>query len=283
MSRSLVLTQDEIEFKDGDNILNTIFCASDGTMIISASDNGASTVVRGDLEVSGNLTMNEIIATNTDTGTFGDVNLSKYLNLYLAPYISSTHRGIVLNRHTVDEQNSNITDFASIVFYDNPENHDPNSEFSYQASYQSLWINKAKLKDCTVDGASVTSDDRLKHNETTISDALSTLNQLQPMSYYKTTEFYEHNKVFASDEIPSDARYESGFIAQEVRQIPELAYLVSGEETNSNGENTPLALSYNDLHAFSVKAIQELHALVQSQQTTIADLTTRLEALESSS
>ena len=32
-------SQVEIEFKDGDNILNTIFCASNGTMVISASDN----------------------------------------------------------------------------------------------------------------------------------------------------------------------------------------------------------------------------------------------------
>ena len=295
MSRSLVLTQDEIEFKDGDNILNTIFCASDGTMVISASDNGASTVVRGDLVVTGTLkdtTLDgsctidcDIDAGKITSGTFGSARIPDLGNLSGTLSASKIVGGdldvdgnLTVTGGDVTMTNGNGDSF---LFYDNYLECRVNTD---QFSRLKFWFNSGTLGLRATIAQNYTnnwSDDRLKHNETFISDALSTLNQLQPISYYKTTEFYEYNKVFASDEIPSDAVYESGFNAQDVKQIPELTHLVSGEETDSEGNNTPLAVSYTNLHAFSVKAIQELHALVQTQQTTIADLTTRLAALES--
>tara|TARA_X000000368_G_scaffold129289_1_gene101651 strand:+ start:274 stop:1407 length:1134 start_codon:yes stop_codon:yes gene_type:complete len=123
------------------------------------------------------------------------------------------------------------------------------------------------------------SDDRLKHNEIFISDSLSVINKLKPLNYYKTLDFYEHNKVFASDEIPDDAIYESGFIAQDVRQIPELSHLVKGEETDADGNKSALFMNYTNLHAYSVKAIQELHALVLEQKQQILDLSAQVAAL----
>ena len=121
---------------------------------------------------------------------------------------------------------------------------------------------------------SPSSDDRLKHNEEDISNGLETINKLNPITYYKTRQFYEHNKIFASDEIPSDATFESGFIAQEVRNIPELSHLVSGEEyDSSDGEPTSLYLNYTGIQPYICKAIQELNTIVQNQQATIEQLT----------
>jgi hypothetical protein len=82
------------------------------------------------------------------------------------------------------------------------------------------------------------SDDRIKYNESDITDPLALINQLKPQRYEKITETSEKLGTW----IPTDEEWENvkdkhkyslefGFIAQDVRKIPELAFLVSGEET----------------------------------------------------
>ena len=83
-----------------------------------------------------------------------------------------------------------------------------------------------------------TSDDRIKYNESDITDPLALINQLKPQRYEKITETSERLGTW----MPTDEEWENvkdkhkyslefGFIAQDVRKIPELAFLVSGEET----------------------------------------------------
>jgi hypothetical protein len=83
-----------------------------------------------------------------------------------------------------------------------------------------------------------TSDDRIKYNESDITDPLALINQLKPQRYEKITEIPDVVGTW----IPTDEEWENvkdkhkyslefGFIAQDVRKIPELAFLVSGEET----------------------------------------------------
>ena len=83
-----------------------------------------------------------------------------------------------------------------------------------------------------------TSDDRIKYNESDITDSLALINQLKPQRYEKITEIPDVVGIW----IPTDEEWENvkdkhkyslefGFIAQDVRKIPELAFLVSGEET----------------------------------------------------
>jgi len=83
-----------------------------------------------------------------------------------------------------------------------------------------------------------TSDDRIKYNESDITDPLALINQLKPQRYEKMTETPDVVGTW----IPTDEEWENvkdkhkyslefGFIAQDVRKIPELAFLVSGEET----------------------------------------------------
>tara|TARA_A100001234_G_scaffold126636_1_gene111102 strand:- start:9744 stop:16739 length:6996 start_codon:yes stop_codon:yes gene_type:complete len=87
-------------------------------------------------------------------------------------------------------------------------------------------------------GFSTTSDDRIKYNETDITDPLALINQLNPQKYEKITKIPEKTGTW----IPTDEEWENekdnythslefGFIAQDVRKIPELAFLISGEET----------------------------------------------------
>ena len=115
------------------------------------------------------------------------------------------------------------------------------------------------------------SDDLYKSYETPIGGATSVLEQLRPFTYKK------HPSLRTEDREPdlSDVEWfhQSGFIAQDVEMIPELSYLVSDVETGNETGETTKSLVYTDLIAWLVAGFQE-------QQTVIADLSTRLAALE---
>ena len=143
----------------------------------------------------------------------------------------------------------------------------------------------------TVAGSNVPtpSDDRLKYNEVAVSNGLSTMRKLVPKTYHmhhtlltpedealleasgtlppKTTELRGETVVLAET-----GTKQSGFIAQEVAKIPELAYAVHDGEC--------LGLDYNSLFTHAVAAIKELDTLVQKQTVQIASLTRRVQALE---
>ena len=83
---------------------------------------------------------------------------------------------------------------------------------------------------------------------------------------------------------------ETGMIAQEIKKIPELSYIVSGGDKydiNGNVIEKPYALKYNDIFCYSIQATQELdekvlelEMKVESQDTLIQSLISRIEALE---
>ena len=92
-------------------------------------------------------------------------------------------------------------------------------------------------------GTSVSSDDRIKHNEKLISNALDTINKIEPKHYFKTSKMYDANHDFDLDNsgnplndsgnrlnIDEEYEIETGIIAQELQKIPELAFSVRGEE-----------------------------------------------------
>jgi len=87
------------------------------------------------------------------------------------------------------------------------------------------------------------SDDRIKNNETNITNALDTINKLDVKGYFKSIKMhdYDHNYILDNSGIPikdqsgnevtkKDYDYEIGIIAQQVKTIPELAHAVHGEE-----------------------------------------------------
>ena len=119
-----------------------------------------------------------------------------------------------------------------------------------------------------------TSDDRIKYNETDVNNCLGIINKLRPQKYEKIKK--KPMDVSSSVWIPTDAEwsykkndfewiYEYGFVAQSVRDVPELEFLVNGSETNTNGDQTPLGLNYNGIFTLSVGAIKELDKRCQEQ------------------
>ena len=131
-----------------------------------------------------------------------------------------------------------------------------------------------------------TYNDRLKHNEKDITNALNLINKLKVKRYFKSKKLYGRNHNYNLDSsgnpITEDEYIdEVGIIAQEVREIPELAYCVEGEEEgdlNIVNEDTTtstitgdkeLYLNYHNLFCYNIKATQELYKKVIELETIV--------------
>ena len=100
------------------------------------------------------------------------------------------------------------------------------------------------------------SDDRLKHNEKNIVNALLTIRQLNPQIYQKTSNFKE---LHYRGELNEPYIIEAGLIAQDVEQIEELKFSV----INGN-EQTPYSLNYNSIFIYCLAALKELDNNVET-------------------
>ena len=130
------------------------------------------------------------------------------------------------------------------------------------------------------------SDDRIKHNEEPITNALSILAKITPKHYFKTgSTLYDASHNFALNDqnhplsesgspllFKKDYTIETGIIAQEIQSIPELKFAVQN--------TTPLGVDYNSIHCTHIAATKELHQLVQSQQTIIEEQQQEIEHLK---
>ena len=141
------------------------------------------------------------------------------------------------------------------------------------------------------------SDDRVKHNEQSIVGAIETLGKITPKKYIKTKEMYglDHNFKLDADGNPIDENgepvehhVEAGVIAQQVLTVDELAFAVSPEGVDEDGNVTsPHGLDYNSLFTYAIAAIQEQQTMIEdlksqneSQQSIIDDLIDRTQTLE---
>ena len=95
------------------------------------------------------------------------------------------------------------------------------------------------------------SDDRRKHNEKPIENALDSIMKLQCETYQKTFVFKDENW---SGNLEDEAHWlESGLIAQDVYKIPEFKeYVKVGNETIS------WDINYNSIFTYNIRATQEL-------------------------
>ena len=81
------------------------------------------------------------------------------------------------------------------------------------------------------------SDDRLKHNEAVINNALLTIRKLNPQIYQKTTNFKD---IHYRGPLTESYIIEAGLIAQDVAEIDELKFsVINGDE------KTPYFINYN--------------------------------------
>ena len=131
-----------------------------------------------------------------------------------------------------------------------------------------------KINGSTYNG---TSDDRVKHNEIVIANGLDIIDKLCPKFYQKTIDMLDAN--YNGDLTGHTWNYESGLIAQELLQISDLSFVVSGgdyyDSTNNLIKQT-YGVNYNSVFVYGLAAIKELHAKVKAQETTILSLQTAM-------
>ena len=167
----------------------------------------------------------------------------------------------------------------------------------------------------TVNTTNYPSDDRLKHNEVVIANGLEIMERLKPKFYQKT--FAMLDASYNGDLSGQAWIYEAGLIAQEVLQVPDLSFAVSGGDyymesynyydtsandlsnndlSNNDGSLTyynrnnnyevsynlitqPYSLNYNSIFVYGLAAIKELHAKVKAQEATLLEQQTIITSL----
>ena len=127
-----------------------------------------------------------------------------------------------------------------------------------------------------VSGTSYSSDDRLKHNEQLIENGLEVIRQLQPQKYQKTTVLYDPDY---QGPVTDPYQIESGLIAQDILQIPEINYTVSGGDYFKDDQKISKAYSvkYNDLFVYNIAATKELDLKNKHLQAQIDELKYQLQ------
>ena len=162
------------------------------------------------------------------------------------------------------------------------------------------------------------SDDRLKHNEESVINAMDVINKLKLTKYFKGTIMRDEKFNYELDESGNpitDEVYdlEAGFIAQEVKNIPELSHCVTGEEFEIKTkielkkvdlftseydpcgnkiddvweeviteEKIPkkLYLNYQEIFCYNVQATQELYKENQELKAKVSTLEYELAAIK---
>jgi len=134
--------------------------------------------------------------------------------------------------------------------------------------YASFLYNASSIGSISQNGTTAvlyntTSDYRLKNDVTPIENALSTISQLNPVSFTWI-----------------DGRKDDGFIAHELQEI--LPNCVTGEKDAVDKEGNPKyqQMDSSGVIPFLVKAIQEQQTLIVSQSELINNLKARIETLE---
>ena len=112
-----------------------------------------------------------------------------------------------------------------------------------------------------------TSDIAFKENILDLGNTLDLVKQLQPKTFT-----WKNEKAERGDSV--------GFIAQDVKSIIPDSTVVQGTAYEKNGDEG-YSINTIGLVAYLTKAIQEQQTIIEAQTTSINDLKTRIEALES--
>tara|TARA_B100000405_G_scaffold216449_1_gene153035 strand:- start:224 stop:3004 length:2781 start_codon:yes stop_codon:yes gene_type:complete len=115
------------------------------------------------------------------------------------------------------------------------------------------------------------SDDRVKHFEEEIPNALELIQQLKPYKYKKTTKIYDENYT---GDIGEDWEWEIGLIAQDVEKIPYLEHTVSKPEDGAEGK---YSLNYTQFIGVCIQGIKDLGKELDEQNQKLESRVTLLE------
>jgi hypothetical protein len=116
------------------------------------------------------------------------------------------------------------------------------------------------------------SDDRLKHFEEEIPNALELIQQLKPYKYKKTSKIYTEDYT---GEIGEDWEWEIGLIAQDIEKIPYLEFAVSKPEDSP--EKDKYGLNYTQFIGVCIQGIKKLDEELQTTRIELAETKTDLE------
>lgn len=142
-------------------------------------------------------------------------------------------------------------------------------------------------------GQMTLSDNRLKHNESELTNSLESIRRLKCLKYFKTRDMYEpnHNFELNSDGLPldesgnlfTDYKIEIGLVAQDVYEIEELKNCVHPNLTNKKifpNRLKPWTVDYNSIHIHNISALQEVDRQQQADKVQIAELETEVSTLK---
>ena len=279
--RSIIIQENQpVVIEDDLSVVNlSVTNSITGTSIVASGAMGANT-----LSVTNGITTNEISATgliqsnelyastitatgNPITQNFDIITAATWTNYHLIPMFHTTSTGSI---YTGDARKLSFT-------------RDDNSRYSLRYKpVDSTYGGYGTLYTNTFAGFTFASlsDNRLKHNEKKIKNGLDVIRRIEPQEYQKTGEMLAPDY---NGDISGEWHYEAGFIAQEIKQIPEISYSVLGGDTiKETGEIVPepYSVNYNNIFTYAVAGLKELDAIVTTQASLIEKLEARLVALE---
>lgn len=238
----------------------------------------------------------------------GDVNINSELTVGDLTTVPTT--GLIVNgrfRFSGTSSSSNFTNAYSQITYATGRLYisyasdlsDP-STVDTTTGYVEISHDLRATGDVYSNGTVLTSDNRIKHNESTLQNALEDIRQLTPLHYFKTNRQYEKDHDFSLNELgePLDLsgivltknkhyKLESGFIAQDVYEIPNLNFAVTFGDASFNDASMSindvsdtLGLDYNSITVHAIAALQEVDREQQADKVRIAELETEVTTLK---
>ena len=220
--------------------------------VYAIGDNILPMTLRRDfIDLTENYCFNETII---DLGTSTNISYNelfswtnpKSIKLYARCFIDNSNYNVIAHKSQIDEEDILKEPYFEIICI---------GDYSEPSS--------------SLVSSDTTSDDRIKHNEQNITNALNIIEKLQPKKYIKTEILFDKNHNFELNEDDEPINFnehyatETGLIAQDIYNISELKYLVGGYELDSSGaliedKYNPLTVRYNDIFVYSIQAIKEL-------------------------
>lgn len=172
----------------------------------------------------------------------GNVNGDNYNSEQKAIYLMRGFQrvaGLTDRHHYISTKTFNTTDGNQIIFYlDDGTTSDGTAHVATMKLDGTGHVTVAGS--VYASSQTLSSDDRIKYNEQNISDALTIISQLKPQKYEKLSLMTGIGTWIPTDEewenVKEDYKHgdEFGFIAQDIKKIPELSFLVHGEETRTD-------------------------------------------------
>ena len=240
-----------------------------GTLTTAAQTNITSVGTLSNLTVSGNIGGTLTTPAQTNVTSVGALTSLSVAGTISTMYIKSPENQTAANTQAAAQLR---LESGNTVGGGNSEIIIQPYGISYQANYQNFF-NGTGANSCQLSVNGVvrySSDDRLKHNEDDVTNALVIVRKLIAQKYQKTAEIKDAD---FNGELTEDYIEETGFIAQEVMKIPELSYCVTDGKTSSGKDI--YYLNYTDIFVINVQAVEELDGVVTAQATRIVDLEAR--------